>query len=324
MKKKFIAKKSKKRMRLKWLAFGAVAILSCIFTIKILAHFTLKTSQEDFLRFLLENQNAFVKNSRSNYSYFHQLMTKIIDLDITDPLSILNTNYKGMTSSDEIKEEPEATTTLKDPNPKEVEEPTIYIYNTHQTEEYKATFFAEYNVQPNVMMANYILKEELEKRGYQVVVEENSVAALRTSLGLNYAGSYQVTKQFMEQAKQKYPSLKYFIDLHRDSISYDKTTLQANDTSYAKILFIVGLENPNYQENLDFTTKIADGLNQKIDGLSKGIYKKEGAGVNGVYNQDFSNRTILVELGGMDNTIDEVYRTTLLLGEVLDEVIQND
>ena len=324
MKKKFIAKKSKKRMRLKWLAFGAVAILSCIFTIKILAHFTLKTSQEDFLRFLLENQNAFVKNSRSNYSYFHQLMTKIIDLDITDPLSILNTNYKGMTSSDEIKEEPEATTTLKDPNPKEVEEPTIYIYNTHQTEEYKATSFAEYNVQPNVMMANNILKEELEKRGYQVVVEENSVAALRTSLGLNYAGSYQVTKQFMEQAKQKYPSLKYFIDLHRDSISYDKTTLQVNDTSYAKILFIVGLENPNYQENLDFTTKIADGLNQKIDGLSKGIYKKEGAGVNGVYNQDFSNRTILVELGGMDNTIDEVYRTTLLLGEVLDEVIQND
>ena len=126
MKKKFIAKKSKKRMRLKWLAFGAVAILSCIFTIKILAHFTLKTSQEDFLRFLLENQNAFVKNSRSNYSYFHQLMTKIIDLDITDPLSILNTNYKGMTSSDEIKEEPEATTTLKDPNPKEVEDK---IYN---------------------------------------------------------------------------------------------------------------------------------------------------------------------------------------------------
>ena len=56
----------------------------------------------------------------------------------------------------------------------------------------------------------------------------------------------------------------------------------------------------------------------------KGIYKKEGEGVNGVYNQDFSNRTILIEVGGPENTIDEVYETLLVLSEVLTEVINND
>ena len=90
------------------------------------------------------------------------------------------------------------------------------------------------------------------------------------------------------------------------------------------ILFLIGLENANYQENLDFTNKISDLLNQKVKGLSKGIYKKEGPLVNGVYNQDFSNRVILIEVGGNENTIDEVYRSLIVLGEVLDEVIKND
>ncbi len=303
-----------------------LVIISAFITIRLLAKFTLKTSHEDFLRFMLENQNAFVKSSKSNYSYFHQLMTKVIDIDLANPLSVLHQNYKGLTSSDDVtaavSENKEHL--VKNPLKETITNPTVYIYNTHQTEEYKPTSFAEYNVRPNVMMTSYVLKEELEKRGYSVLVEEASVADTRTALGLTYAGSYEVTKQFLQQVKQQYPSLTYFIDLHRDSVSYDKTTLTNDRLTYAKILFIVGLENPNYQGNLAMTTKIHERLNQKLPGLSKGIYKKEGAGVNGVYNQDFSPNTILVEMGGDENTIDEVYRTTLILGEVLDEVMKGE
>ena len=173
-------------------------------------------------------------------------------------------------------------------------------------------------------MASYILEEQLSKKGHVVLVEEESVSKLRTTLGLNYAGSYKVTRSMMENAKKNNPTLKYYIDLHRDSLTRDKTILTVDGKNYAKILFIVGLENSNYQENLDFTNKISDLLNQKVKGLSKGIYKKEGPLVNGVYNQDFSNRVILIELGGNENTIDEVYRSLIVLGEVLDEVIKND
>ena len=187
-----------------------------------------------------------------------------------------------------------------------------------------------YMGQKNLLNGNYNCNspveflDALKYAGFNVLVEETTISSIRSSLGLNYAGSYDASRVLMEQAKEKFPSLIYFIDLHRDSLSHDKTTLTYNDKSYAKVMFLVGLENPNYQGNLDFSTKISDLINTKIPGLSKGIYEKEGAGVNGVYNQDFSNRTILIEIGGPENTIDEVYETLLVLSEVLSEVINSD
>ena len=248
-------------------------------------------------------------------------MMKLLNIDLASPLTFLNRDYKGLTSNTVVKLK-KSETNKKIETKKE--NPTIYIYNTHQTEEYKPTSYLEYSVNPNVLMASYILEEQLSKKGHVVLVEEESVSKLRTTLGLNYAGSYKVTRSMMENAKKNNPTLKYYIDLHRDSLTHDKTTLTVDGKSYAKILFIVGLENSNYQENLDFTNKISDLLNQKVKGLSKGIYKKEGPLVNGVYNQDFSNRVILIELGGNENTIDEVYRSLIVLGEILDEVIKND
>ena len=52
---------------------------------------------------------------------------------------------------------------IKDPNPTEVKEPRVYIYNTHQLENYSATNFEDYNITPNVLMASYMLKEKLNK-----------------------------------------------------------------------------------------------------------------------------------------------------------------
>ena len=233
--------------------------------------------------------------------------------------NIINSNYKGLTKNITYLSKEEKTTRVS-----KEETPSIYIYNTHDTEEYTPTSFAEYSVMPTVKLADYVLKEELEKKGYNVLIEETTISSVRSTMGLNYAGSYQASRVLLEAAKKTNPSLEYFIDLHRDSISKDKTTLVYNDKTYAKILFLIGLENPNYQENLEFTTLISNKLNEKIPGLSKGIYKKQGAGVNGIYNQDFSPRTILIELGGPENTIDEVYETLLILSEVLSEVISSD
>ena len=41
----------------------------------------------------------------------------------------------------------------------------------------------------------------------------------------------------------------------------------------------------------------------------QGIYEKGGPRVNRIYNQDFSSKCILIEVGGVDNTIDEVANT---------------
>ena len=320
-KKMNLKNKKKKKHIIKKSLFIMTFLLSLFFTIRLLASISIKDQQDEFLTFLLENQNIYLEDKRQGFSYFHKMMMKLLNIDLASPLTFLNRDYKGLTSNTVVKLKKNETSKKIETKK---ENPTIYIYNTHQTEEYKPTSYLEYSVNPNVLMASYILEEQLSKKGHVVLVEEESVSRLRTTLGLNYAGSYKVTRSMMENAKKNNPTLKYYIDLHRDSLTRDKTTLTVDGKSYAKILFIVGLENSNYQENLDFTNKISDLLNQKVKGLSKGIYKKEGPLVNGVYNQDFSNRVILIELGGNENTIDEVYRSLIVLGEVLDEVIKND
>jgi stage II sporulation protein P len=62
-------------------------------------------------------------------------------------------------------------------------------------------------------------------------------------------------------------------------------------------------------------------MNELYPNLSKGIYKKGGPGVNGVYNQDFSPYTILIEIGGYENTTNEVLNTVLAFSKCFMETI---
>jgi len=211
---------------------------------------------------------------------------------------------------------PKPNTKVKEENKKD---PIIYIYNSHQTEEYASNDLFSFS--PNVTMINYILENTFNSNDYQTLVEERSIKELLNKNSWKYAASYKASRLYMEDAKLNNSSLKYFIDVHRDSLKKDRTTVTIGDKDYAKILFLLGLENPNYNENLEFITKINDKLNSLYPGLSKGILKKSGAGVNGVYNQDFSPNTILIEIGGYENTTTEVLNSTIAFSKCFMEAI---
>ncbi len=53
--------------------------------------------------------------------------------------------------------------------------------------------------------------------------------------------------------------------------------------------------------------------------LSRGVITKAGQGTNGRFNQDLSEKAILIEVGGIYNTLDETYRTAEALAEVFSE-----
>ena len=207
---------------------------------------------------------------------------------------------------------------------KEIREPLVYIYNTHQKEEYLPNQFNEYSIKPTVMMPSYIMEEILNTKSIYTIVEENSINEILKENNWNYAGSYKASRILIEEAKKKNPSLKYFIDVHRDSVKHDKTTVTINNKAFAKLLFIIGLENPHYEDNLLFTNKINEKINKYYPGLSRGIYKKKGIGVNGVYNQDNNKYTILIEVGGKENTIDEVMNATIAFIKCFEEVIKDE
>lgn len=290
----------------KYIFFILLFILSIYQTYQYLESKNINLNQKEFVQILL--------SPNEDLSSFQYLLKKIFPTKQDAVKTLLKKTYQGKM----------VESTKKIMKEKENQDPLIYIYNTHQTEEYTPSTFVEYSVMPTVQMNNYILEEKFEQNGYSTIVEEQNIKTVLNEHKWNYAGSYNASRIFLEQAKKNYPTLKYFIDVHRDSLKKEATTIELNNKSYAKILFIVGLENPNYEQNLSFTEKINNQLNEKYPGLSKGIYKKEGTGVNGVYNQDFSPYTILVEMGGPENTVDEVLNSSLAFSDCFLEVIKTN
>lgn len=294
-----------------------------------LRYFSKNMNNEEFLRMILKNGNAHIELTKESH-FFRNLITLIADVDFSKPTSLLsiNTNYKTpqpLPDEDEDIETIPSSNYVKDPyENKPITDPIIYLYNTHQSEEYSSVNVESYNVKPTVMMTSYILREKLNNKGLPTIVEENDVTEFLRTNNWNYASSYKVTKLLMADAYEKNPTLKYFIDLHRDSVRKSISTTTIGDKSYVKILFLVGLENKNYAANLKVAETLNDMFNKKYPGLSRGIYKKQGPGVNGVYNQDFHPNTILIEVGGQDNTIDEVFNTCEAISEVLTEYIKED
>ena len=71
--------------------------------------------------------------------------------------------------------------------------------------------------------------------------------------------------------KNKYDSLKYFIDIHRDSVGRSSTTTNIGGKDYAKVLFVVGLEHNNYKDNLKTAEDINYLVNKYYPKLSKGM-----------------------------------------------------
>lgn len=202
--------------------------------------------------------------------------------------------------------------------------PIVYIYNTHQTEKYKYEKLASYNIDYTVEIASYMFQSYLEKYNIYSIVENTSMSKTLKDNNLKYKDSYKGSRILLENASLNNPSIKYFIDLHRDSSVYEKTTCEIDGVKYAKLLFVVGLEHANYEKNLNMVTKLNDLLKEKNECLSRGIMKKEGEGVDGKYNQDFNENVILIEVGGQYNYIDEVDNILKILADILNTYIKED
>ena len=291
------------KFKLKIIFIITMLSIGLIISYKTIKKSKIKIEDKDFINLVTSNIYSY-----QNDRILEQIISKSID--ISNPIKILNKEYTNYIKTVKVKNVS-----------KEINSPIIYIYNTHQSEEYAKNEFLDYTLNPTVKMNNYILEDLFNKKGYKTIVEEQSIKEILDNNNWNYASSYKASRIFLEQSITNYPTLKYFIDIHRDSLTKDKTTININNKDYAKVLFIVGLENKNYQANLEFTEKINNKLNELYPGLSKGILKKEGQGVNGIYNQDFSPYTILIEIGGVENTTSEVLNTCIAFSECFLEVI---
>ncbi|PWW06528.1 stage II sporulation protein P [Paenibacillus cellulosilyticus] len=206
-----------------------------------------------------------------------------------------------------------------------VSKSAVYIYHSHNQEswipELPGVWNSDlaFNKTTNVTMLGARLAGILQAMGaevYQTSYDYESIYGNQ----FNYAKSYVYSEKSIINQLTLHPQIKYLFDIHRDTSPRSTTTVNIRGTSYAKLYFVIGLENPNWKQNDAFAKKIQALVTAKYPGLSRGIYYKDRSVGNGWYNQNYSPTSALIEVGGAANTLAESNRTMDILAQAINQI----
>ena len=181
-------------------------------------------------------------------------------------------------------------------------EPVVAIYHTHATESYLSEIgktrdtdaFTD-DLSKSVVKVGEMLASELETKYRIPTLHSRTIHDSKGRLGAYYR-SESTVKAIM----QTYPDCKVYIDVHRDSQRKSLTVATIRGKTYARMMFVIGTNNPNWVSNYNFARKLVSVLEAAYPGITRSILY-----ASAVYNQSYSPYMILVEAGGVDNTLNE-------------------
>lgn len=291
--------KSKRKIKLKfkYLIFIIIIILIYLLFSYISSNFKLVTINKNAISKILSNNSIHIIYNEDD-NYLNKILQKFIN--INDPVGIL----KNQTENKII---------LKDKLKLSSYKYKVYLYNTHDLEQYKD--FIQ-NIKINVGNASLLLSNNLKSIGIDVIVEKQKVSDLTNN---NLSKSFDISKTLVENIIQN-ENIDLFIDLHRDDEEKEVTTLELNGKKYAKVKFVVGRKNKNYMLNYNLTELINRKIKEKYPDLTRGIVLND----NYTYNQELSEKIIFINIGGYENDIVEVKNTIDLLGPIIKEVLDEE
>ena len=289
-------------MKLKF--YNSKKILFSFFLLVFLILYIYVFNKYDLFYNLLSNKNINSENSLTR-KLIYSSINKSIDLNdiIVPPVEEEKPNNVKKVITEPIKKN----------------NPIIYIYNTHDTESYLLPFVSDYSITPNVKLASYILKDYLNDYNIESTVENKTIKSYLNKNKLDYSYSYLASRNYIKNELSKY-DYKILIDLHRDSARKKQTLYEKDDKKYARIMFVLGNDYKTYKENQKFMENLNERINKKYKGLSRGIFVRKTSR----YNQDLSDKAILVELGGVDNTLEEINNTLEIFAKILYEYIKEE
>lgn len=301
---RFITKKVIKVPRYKlWYIISIFSIVLIIVVNILINGYLKKIDSEKMLNFIIGNATGNIINKYNIYNNKENIFYKnIYGFRINKSIGTFN-NISNI--KDIVVEKKDLGAEL------------IYIYNTFQTDKYKSNYYSSYTISPTVTEASLILKEYLKENDINSLVETKSVAKTLKEEKLSYNEIYKGSRVLLEQAVKDKQSLKYFLDIQLSVRDKEETTTVINNDNYAKVLFVIGTDNKSYKNNLNFANKLNEKLGDINANLSRGISLQGGSGYHGIYNQDFNYNTLLIQVGGKENTIDEVNRTLKVLAKIL-------
>lgn len=137
----------------------------------------------------------------------------------------------------------------------------------------------------------------------------------------SYNGSYDKSNATVRSYLEQYPSIKVVLDVHRDAIQREdgtriKPVAEIGGMKAAQVMIICGADVdgnlPNFKQNLRFASRWEDQMESMFPGLTRPVlfdYR--------YYNQDLTTGSLLIEVGGHANTLEEAKYSARLVGQAL-------
>ena len=203
----------------------------------------------------------------------------------------------------------------------------VLIMHTHATESYEGYDSEYYDTRntwrstdnnENMVAVGNVIEEELRKAGIGVVHDTQQFDYP------SYNGSYDRAAVAVKEYLAQYPDIQLILDVHRDGIQRDTTTIVKPATEIdgepaAQIMILCGSDPGvgDWGENLRAAAAVTNLLESRYPTLTRPIYFSTGR-----YNMNLSGGTILLEFGSQANTLEEALTSARLTGQALGEWLQ--
>ena len=210
-------------------------------------------------------------------------------------------------------------------------EPQVLILHTHATEDYRLSaglWFTpgdgsrstDRNL--NMCAVGRVMADTLNAAGLNTLHDET----------LNdypsYTGSYANSRAVVQQYLAQYPSIRIVLDVHRDAIETESGSRMApvctvQGRQAAQVMLICGSDNgttvtlPNWRQNLRFAAAWERAMEGRYPGFTRSVllgYR--------FYNQDLTTGSLLIEIGGHGNNLNEALYAGQLAAKGLLEALR--
>lgn len=201
----------------------------------------------------------------------------------------------------------------------------ILIYHTHGASESYADS-REGKEEDSVVGTGTLLAEELHKYGYAVYHDKTKYDLIDGMIDRSLA--YNKSLAGIEKIMKENPDIEVVIDLHRDGVEgKQKNVTEIEGRKTAQVMFFNGLsrgkngeisylKNKNLQSNLAFSLQLKCKGMEQYPGFIKPIYLKGYR-----YNLHVKEKSLLIELGNQNNTIDEIHNAVTPLARIINDVL---
>ncbi|MBM7663720.1 stage II sporulation protein P [Solibacillus kalamii] len=200
--------------------------------------------------------------------------------------------------------------------------PLVFIYQSHNQEAYNVKVPNEaFRKTDNVTMVGMQLSKALEEKNIFAIHDDTDIFAVLEERNLTFKDSYNVSRENLQETLKKHTSIEMVLDIHRDSQERKFTTVNIDGKDYAKIGLVVSKISDNYKENREFANHLHQKLEKLYPGISRGVIEK-GENPRNTYNQEIQKQSVLLNIGGTENTMEEAFRATDALAEAIKEIVQ--